>query len=52
MRHDIEHLIRHLILDVLSKKNIDKVLRLVRKMDWKDPQVGFCDQLVLITDRC
>lgn len=34
--------IRHLVYDVLSKKTIDKVLKLVRKLDWDD-------QLVQIT---
>ena len=28
--------IRHLIHDVLSKKTIDKVLKLIRKLDWED----------------
>lgn len=31
--------IRHLIYDVLTRKTIDKVLRLVRKLDWNDSQV-------------
>ena len=35
----MELFIRHLIYDVLSKKTIDKVLRLIRKLDWNDPQV-------------
>jgi regulator of nonsense transcripts 2 len=29
--------IRHLIYDVLSKKTIDKVLKLIRKLNWEDP---------------
>ena len=31
--------IRHLIYDVLVKKTIDKVLRLIRKLDWEDEEV-------------
>ncbi|KAG8722033.1 hypothetical protein FRC08_007802 [Ceratobasidium sp. 394] len=38
-RPPIEMFIRHLIYDVLSKKTIDDVLRLLRKMDWNDPSV-------------
>lgn len=41
-RTPIELFIRHLVYDVLSKKTIDKVLKLVRKLDWDD-------QLVQIT---
>ncbi len=33
----MELFIRHLIYDVLAKKTIDKVLKLVRKLDWDDP---------------
>ena len=35
----MEQFIRHLIYDVLSKKTIDKVLRLLRKLHWDDPEV-------------
>jgi regulator of nonsense transcripts 2 len=35
----VELFIRHLIYDVLSKKAIDKVLKLLRKLDWDDPDV-------------
>jgi regulator of nonsense transcripts 2 len=35
----MELFIRHLIFDVLSKKTIDKVLKLIRKLDWDDPLV-------------
>ena len=35
----MELFIRHLIYDVLSKKTIDKVLKLIRKLDWNDDQV-------------
>lgn len=35
----MEQFIRHLMFDVLSKKTIDKVLKLVRKLDWEDEQV-------------
>lgn len=31
---------RHLIYDVLAKKTIDKVLKLLRKLDWDDPVVA------------
>jgi regulator of nonsense transcripts 2 len=31
--------IRHLVHDVLSKKTIDKVLKLLRKLDWEDLSV-------------
>ena len=30
---------RHLIYDVLAKKTIDKVLKLIRKLDWDDPDI-------------
>jgi regulator of nonsense transcripts 2 len=33
----MELFIRHLIYDVLAKKTIDKVLKLIRKLDWEDP---------------
>lgn len=35
----MELFIRHLIYDVLTKKTIDKVLRLIRKLDWNDPHI-------------
>jgi regulator of nonsense transcripts 2 len=35
----MELFIRHLIHDVLSKKTIDKVLKLVRKLDWENESV-------------
>ncbi|KAG9123986.1 hypothetical protein FRC07_013290 [Ceratobasidium sp. 392] len=38
-RPPMEIFIRHLIYDVLSKKTIDKVLRLLRKVDWNDASV-------------
>ncbi|KAL4242698.1 Nonsense-mediated mRNA decay protein Nmd2/UPF2 [Abortiporus biennis] len=38
-RTPMELFIRHLIYDVLSKKTIDKVLRLLRKLDWNDEVV-------------
>lgn len=31
---------RHLLMDVLSKKTLDKVLRLLRKLDWNSPEVS------------
>ncbi|KAI9059126.1 ARM repeat-containing protein [Trametes sanguinea] len=38
-RTPMELFIRHLIYDVLTKKTIDKVLKLLRKLDWNDPVV-------------
>ncbi|KAI0666624.1 ARM repeat-containing protein [Trametes maxima] len=38
-RTPMELFIRHLIYDVLTKKTIDKVLRLLRKLDWGDTLV-------------
>ncbi|KAI0644392.1 ARM repeat-containing protein [Trametes meyenii] len=38
-RTPMELFIRHLIYDVLTKKTIDKVLRLLRKLDWSDTLV-------------
>ena len=35
----MELFIRHSIYDVLTKKTIDKVLRLIRKLDWNDATV-------------
>ncbi|KIP08451.1 hypothetical protein PHLGIDRAFT_23490 [Phlebiopsis gigantea 11061_1 CR5-6] len=35
-RTTMELFIRHLIYDVLTKKTIDKALRLIRKLDWND----------------
>ena len=35
----MELFIRHLIYDVLSKKTIDKVLKLLRKLDWENDDV-------------
>ena len=32
----MELFMRHLIYDVLTKKTIDKVLKLIRKLDWND----------------
>ncbi|KAF5370880.1 hypothetical protein D9758_002015 [Tetrapyrgos nigripes] len=38
-RTPMELFIRHLIYDVLIKKTIDKVFKLIRKLDWEDPGV-------------
>nr|VWO98994.1 Beta-xylanase (EC [Ganoderma boninense] len=38
-RTPMELFIRHLIYDVLAKKTIDKVLKLLRKLDWADAVV-------------
>ncbi|TFY82343.1 hypothetical protein EWM64_g1662 [Hericium alpestre] len=38
-RSPIELFVRHLIYDVLAKKTIDKVLKLLRKLDWDDPSI-------------
>lgn len=35
----MELFMRHLIYDVLTKKTIDKVLKLIRKLDWNDQTV-------------
>ncbi|KAF5380407.1 hypothetical protein D9615_004497 [Tricholomella constricta] len=35
----IELFIRHLVYDVLAKKTIDKVLKLIRKLDWDSEEV-------------
>lgn len=41
----MEQFIRHLMFDVLSKKTIDKVLKLIRKLDWEDPEVWLAMRL-------
>ncbi|KAK7005600.1 nonsense-mediated mRNA decay factor [Favolaschia claudopus] len=38
-RTPIELFIRHLIYDVLAKKTIDKVLKLIRKIDWEQEDI-------------
>ncbi|KAL1736183.1 transcription factor [Schizophyllum commune] len=38
-RTPMELFIRHLIYDVLTKRTLDKVLKLIRKLDWADPAV-------------
>ncbi|KAG7098666.1 hypothetical protein E1B28_000581 [Marasmius oreades] len=38
-RTPMEFFIRHLIFDVLAKKTIDKVFKLIRKLDWDDANV-------------
>lgn len=38
-RSVMEMFVRHLVYDVLSKKSIDKVLKLLRKLDWTSPDV-------------
>ena len=35
----MELFIRHLIYDVLTKRTIDKVLKLIRKLDWDSEEV-------------
>ncbi|KDR75800.1 hypothetical protein GALMADRAFT_248514 [Galerina marginata CBS 339.88] len=39
VRTPMELFIRHLIYDVLAKKTIDKVLKLLRKLDWENDEV-------------
>lgn len=39
IRPPMELFIRHLIYDVLAKRTIDKVLKLIRKLDWEDEDV-------------
>jgi MIF4G domain len=34
-----EQFIRHLLCDILTRKTIDKVLKLLRKLRWDDPEV-------------
>jgi regulator of nonsense transcripts 2 len=36
-RSPLELFIRHVLYDVLAKRTIDKVLKLLRKLDWDDP---------------
>lgn len=36
----MEAFIQHLLHDVLVKKTIDKVLKLLRKLHWEDPAVS------------
>ncbi|PWN50734.1 ARM repeat-containing protein [Violaceomyces palustris] len=38
-RSPMELFIRHLIYDVLTKRSSDKVLKLLRKLHWEDPEV-------------
>ncbi|KAK7053362.1 mRNA decay protein [Paramarasmius palmivorus] len=38
-RTPMELFIRHLIYDVLAKKTIDKVFKLIRKLDWDDENI-------------
>ncbi|KAI0930686.1 hypothetical protein AcV5_007335 [Taiwanofungus camphoratus] len=38
-RAPMELFIRHLVYDVLTKKTIDKVLKLLRKLDWSDSTI-------------
>ncbi|KAF7321619.1 Nonsense-mediated mRNA decay factor [Mycena kentingensis (nom. inval.)] len=38
-RSPIQLFIRHLVYDVLAKKTIDKVLKLIRKLDWESEEV-------------
>lgn len=52
----MELFIRHLIHDILIKKTVDKVLKLVRKLHWEDPKVRrrpfrgrLSSQFILIT---
>jgi regulator of nonsense transcripts 2 len=42
VRTPLELFIRHLVYDVLAKRTIDKVLKLMRKLDWNDPEVKIC----------
>jgi hypothetical protein len=36
----MEQFIRHLLCDVLSRKTLDNVLKLLRKLHWEDAEVG------------
>ncbi|EPQ29818.1 uncharacterized protein PFL1_02491 [Pseudozyma flocculosa PF-1] len=37
VRSPMELFVRHLVYDVLTKKTLDKVLKLLRKLHWEDP---------------
>ena len=38
----MEQFIRHLLCDVLSKKTLDNVLKMLRKLHWEDAEVCMC----------
>jgi hypothetical protein len=38
----MEQFIRHLLCDVLSRKTLDNVLKLLRKLHWEDAEVSVC----------
>lgn len=40
VRSPMEQYIRHLIYDVLTKRTVEKVLKLLRKLHWEDPEVS------------
>ena len=51
----MEQFIRHLLCDVLSRKSLDNVLKMLRKLQWDDVEVGYCLwtwDLSLIFPRC
>ncbi len=35
----MEAFVQHLLHDVLAKKTVDKVIRLIRKLHWEDQEV-------------
>jgi regulator of nonsense transcripts 2 len=42
-----EAFIQHLLHDVLMKKTVDKVLKLLRKLHWEDAEVGISRQSII-----
>jgi regulator of nonsense transcripts 2 len=36
----MEQFIRHLLCDVLSRKTLDNVLKMLRKLHWEDAEVS------------
>jgi len=42
VRSPMEQFIRHLLCDVLSKKTLDNVLKMLRKLHWEDAEVCMC----------
>lgn len=39
-RTPMELFIRHIFYDILAKNSVDKVVKLVRKLHWEDPEVS------------
>ena len=43
----MQSFIQHLLHDVLMKRTLDKVLKLVRKLHWEDQEVSICPDSLL-----